>query len=354
MFAALWNADCRAYRPERQTVVKYAALGPVAIYLPERVETNDQLQAEFPKWDMARIYEKTGIASRHVAAPDECASDLGVKAAEKLIAEHSIDPASIDFLLFCTQTPDYPLPTTACLMQQRLGLPTSIGALDFNLGCSGYIYGLALADGLIRTGSVERVLFITAETYTKFIDPTDRSLRTIFGDGASATLIEAADHPSLYGFRYGTDGSGADTLLMTKGGNRPAKDAHTPRHRQRWESDLYMDGPALITFTVEAVPQLVDQVLKASHLTRADIDYYLMHQATLKMMAYLHDRLNLDEERLPVVLEDCGNTVSSTIPIVIDRLRQSGKLQPAAQSMLVGFGVGWSWAGCIWKETWHG
>lgn len=333
--------------------VRYAALGPVAIHLPERVETNDQLQAEFPDWDMKLIYEKTGIESRHIAAPDECASDLGVLAARKLFQRHDIDPSTIDFVLFCTQTPDYPLPTTACLMQQRLGLPTTTGALDFNLGCSGYVYGLAMADGLIRTGSVRRVLLITAETYTKFIHPTDRSLRTIFGDGAAATLIEAAEAPSLFGFQYGTDGNGADTLLMTKGGARSAQQAHRPRHRQRWASDLYMDGPALITFTVDAVPRLVASVLESAQLTSADIDYYLAHQATYKMMTYLYDRLNVDEQRMPVVLRDCGNTVSSTIPIVIDRLRSDGRLRPGVRSMLIAFGVGWSWAGCVWDETWQ-
>ena len=333
--------------------MKYAAIGPIAVHLPERVETNAQLQAEFPSWDMDLIYEKTGIAQRHIAAPDECASDLGVEAAKKLFLQHDIDPSSIDFLLLCTQTPDYPLPTTACLMQERLGLPTSVGALDFNLGCSGYVYGLAMADGLIRTGSVQRILLITAETYTRFIHPTDRSLRTIFGDGATATLVDAADEPSLHGFRYGTDGSGADTLLMTKGGARPAQQAHKPRHRQRWESDLYMDGPALITFTVDAVPQLVNEVLAATGLERADIQYFLMHQATRKMMVYLYDRLELDEEQAPIILDDCGNTVSSTIPIVIDRLRSAGKLQPGVRSMLVAFGVGWSWAGCVWNETWR-
>jgi 3-oxoacyl-[acyl-carrier-protein] synthase-3 len=239
------------------------------------------------------------------------------------------------------------------LMQDRLKLRTSIGALDFNLGCSGYVYGLALADGLIRTGSVQRILLITAETYTKFIHPEDRSLRTIFGDGASATLVEAADRPTLLGFRYGTDGSGADTLLMTKGGARAPDKAHQPRHRQRWDSDLYMDGPSLITFTVDAVPQLVSEVLAGAGLARDDIDYYLMHQATYKMMTYLYDRLNLDEQRMPVVLEDCGNTVSSTIPIVIDRLRCGGKLRPGLRSLLIAFGVGWSWAGCAWEETWR-
>ncbi len=334
--------------------MKYAALGPIAIHLPERVETNDQLRELYPKWDIDLIYEKTGIYQRHIAAPDQCASDLGVQAAQNLFDQHAINPASIDFLLFCTQTPDYPLPTTACLMQQRLGLPVTAGALDFNLGCSGYVYGLALADGLIRTESVRRVLLITAETYTKFIHPEDRSLRTIFGDGASATLIEAADTPSLTGFRYGTDGSGADTLLMTKGGARPAAQAHRPRHRQRWESDLYMDGPALITFTVDAVPELIRQVLAATQLSRDDIQYFLMHQATRKMMSYLYERLGLTEEIAPIVLQDCGNTVSSTIPLVIQRMRVAGKLYPGVRSMLVAFGVGWSWAGCVWQETWQG
>jgi 3-oxoacyl-[acyl-carrier-protein] synthase-3 len=332
--------------------VRYAAIGPIAIHLPERVETNEQLQAEFPAWDMELIFEKTGIARRHIAEPDQCASDLGVLAAQKLFDQHNIDPNSIDYLLLCTQTPDYPLPTTACLMQERLGLPTTVGAVDFNLGCSGYVYGLSMADGLIRTGSVQRVLLITAETYSKYIHPTDRSLRTIFGDGAAATLIEAADRPTLYGYQYGTDGSGADTLMVAKGGARPAHQAHTPRHRQRWPSDLYMDGPALITFSVDAVPALIDGVLQATDLCRDDIDLFLMHQATQKMMSYLLQRLELEEEKAPVVLEDCGNTVSSTIPILIDRLRSEGKLVPDMRSMLIAFGVGWSWAGCVWEESW--
>lgn len=334
-------------------MVKYAALGPIAVHFPERVETKDELKEKFPQWDVDLIYEKTGIDRRYIAGPEECSSDLGVKAAQKLFTQQDIDPRSIDFLLFCTQSPDYMLPTTACLMQDRLGLRTNCGALDFNLGCSGYVYGLSLADGLIRGGSVNRILLITAETYTKFIHPDDRSLRTIFGDAATATLITAADEPTLQGFRYGTDGRGADTLLMTKGGMRPPQHAHKPRHRKRWDSDLYMDGPALITFTVEAVPQLISEVLAATGLAREDIQYFLMHQATRKMMEYLYERLELDEERMPIVLDDCGNTVSSTIPIVIDRLRGRGQLVPGVQSMLVAFGVGWSWAGCVWRESWE-
>ncbi len=334
--------------------MNYASIGPVATYLPERIETNEELQAEFPQWDLPLIFEKTGIRERHIAAPDQCASDLGVLAAQRLFERYDIDPSSIDFLLFCTQTPDYPLPTTACLMQDRLGIPTSAGALDFNLGCSGYVYGLAMADGLIRTGSVRRLLLITAETYSKYIHPTDRSLRTIFGDGAAATLIDAGDRATLSGFRYGTDGSGADTLMATEGGARLPEHAHKPRHRKRWPSNLYMDGPAIITFSVDSIPVLVDQVLTSAGLTAEQIDFYLMHQATLKMMTILLDRLKLDAHQMPIALEDCGNTVSSTLPILIERMRERDELRPGSRNLMVGFGVGWSWSGCVWEETWSG
>jgi len=332
--------------------VPFAAVGPIAVHLPEQVETNDDLQAEFPNWDLNLIYSKTGIAARHIAAPNETASDLGVAACEKLFEQHDIDPKSIDFLLFCTQTPDYPLPTTSCLMQDRLGLRTSVGAFDFNLGCSGFVYGLFAADGFIRTGAAKRILLVTSETYTKYIHPTDRSLRTIFGDGAAATLIEAGDTPSLRNFQFGTDGSGGDTLLVAKGGARAADDAIKPRHRHRWPSALYMDGPSLISFTVGAIPGLVDQILEEAHLSKDDIDLYLFHQATWKMLSQLQERLELNDDRLPIILKNYGNTVSSTIPILIDELRTAGRLRTNSQNMLVGFGVGWSWAGCIWQEVW--
>lgn len=334
--------------------MKYAAIGPIAVYYPDRVETNEQLQAEFSDWDMELIQSKTGIASRRIAAPGECSSDLGVRAAEKLFEQHQIDPSSIDFIMLCTQTPDYPLPTTACLMQSRLGLRSSVGAIDFNLGCSGFVYGLAMADGLIRTGSAKRILFITAETYSKYIHPADRSLRTIFGDGAAATLIEAAEEPTLIAYRYGTDGEGADTLLVTEGGHRAAEDAHKPRHRKRWLSSLYMDGPSLISFTVAQVPKLIDEILCKADLQFEQIDLFLMHQATRKMLEQLHLRLSLDEHKMPIFLEHCGNTVSSTLPILIDHLRGRGELRPGMRNLLAGFGVGWSWAGCVWTDQWQG
>jgi len=331
----------------------FASIGPIAVFLPKTVEDNDRLEAEFPKWNMGLVYEKTGIRARHIAAADQCASDLGVAAAEKLFAEHEIDRRSIDFLLFCTQTPDYPLPTTACLVQDRLGLPTSIGALDYNLGCSGFVYGLSLADGLIRSGAARRVLLITAETYSKYIHPTDRSLRTIFGDGAAATLVEASEEPSLGSFRFGTDGRGADALMVTEGGARPRADALQPRKRKRWPSSLYMDGPELVKFTLDVVPPLIDRLLGSAEWDRDEIDLYLMHQATTFMLDHLRSRLKLDEQRIPAALEQYGNTVSSTIPLLMHDLRSCGRLRRGKRSLLIGFGVGFSWAGCTWIETWE-
>ena len=331
----------------------FGAIGPIAIHLPEAIEDNTQLAIEFPQWNMDLIYKKTGIRARHIAAAEQCASDLGVAAAEKLFTRFSLDRRSIDFLLFCTQTPDYPLPTTACLIQDRLGLPTSIGALDFNLGCSGFVYGLSLADGLIRSGAARRVLLITAETYSKYIDAADRSLRTIFGDGAAATIVDAADEPSLGPFVFGTDGRGADLLMVAEGGARPKHAAIRPRKRRRWPSRLYMDGPELVKFTLKVVPPVVDRLLRASGWGRDQVDMYLMHQATTFMLDHLRLRLDLDEQQMPEALQECGNTVSSTIPMLMHDLRDCGRLKPGKQSLLIGFGVGFSWAGCAWIETWE-
>ena len=333
--------------------MQFASIGPIAIHLPEAVEDNDRLSNEFPRWNMDLVYAKTGIRARHIAAADQCASDLGVAAAEKLFSQHDVDRNSIDFLLFCTQTPDYPLPTTACLIQDRLGLPTSVGALDFNLGCSGFVYGLSLADGLIRSGTARRVLLITAETYSKYIDASDRSLRTIFGDGAAATLVEAAAEPSLGPFVFGTDGRGADALMVTEGGARPATDALRPRKRRRWPSSLYMDGPELVKFTLKVVPPLIDRLLASARWSRDRVDVYLMHQATTFMLEHLRSRLKLDLQQVPEALKEYGNTVSSTIPLLMRDLRESGRLRPGKNSLLVGFGVGFSWAGCVWTETWE-
>ncbi|MBE6425652.1 MAG: ketoacyl-ACP synthase III [Thermoguttaceae bacterium] len=333
--------------------MNYATIGPISVYLPERCETIDDLKKEHPEWELDEICAKTGVYARYISAPDEFASDMAVKAAAQLLEEYQIPRESIDFVILCTQSPDYPIPTTACLVQHRLGLRIDCGALDFNLGCSGYVYGLSLADGLIRTGVAKRVLFITSETYTKYIDSGDRSLRTIFGDAATATLLEAGESQSLGPFLFGTDGEGADALIAYGRGIRPESLSLKPRHRRRWASSLYMDGAELMRFTNSKIPPLVAQLLEKANMQLEDIDIFLMHQATRKMLESLTVTMGLSPEKVPIQLERYGNTVSSSIPILIANLRKEGGLRHNQRAMLLGFGVGLSWGGVLWNDVWN-
>jgi 3-oxoacyl-[acyl-carrier-protein] synthase-3 len=312
----------------------------IAYHLPEQVLTNDQLAREFPDFSSAKIEAKTGIRERRIAAPNECASDLADHAARRLFAA-GLAPNEVDYLLFCTQSPDYPLPTTACLLQQRLGIPTTAGALDFNLGCSGYIYGLSLAKGLIESGQVRNVLLLTAETYSKYLDPADRGVRTIFGDGAAATWIAAApvSDPAIPGIgpvAFGTDGAGACNLVVRKGGARQpagtARDAH-----------LTMNGGEIFTFTLRAVPAAVAQLLDRAGLTLSEVDAFVFHQANQYMIEHLRDKLGIAPAKFVIEMRDCGNTVSSTIPIALRRAIDAGTIRAGHRVMLVGFGVGYSW-----------
>ena len=230
--------------------MQQASISAIEYYLPDAVVSTSDLAAQFPEWSVEKIDRKTGIERRHIAAADQCSSDLAFEAASKLFASGKYSPESVDFILLCTQSPDYFLPTTACILQNRLGIPTTAGALDFNLGCSGFVYGLGLAQGLVSSGQASNVLLLTAETYTKFVHERDRSVRTIFGDAAAATLITAveADRPYMGPFLYGTDGRGAENLIVKTGGMRcPRTEASSIAATDesgniRSEDNLYMNG----------------------------------------------------------------------------------------------------------------
>lgn len=331
--------------------MKYAQIGPIATYLPETILDNNQLREAYPGWDMDSIEEKTGIFARHIADENEFVSDMAVSAAEKLFNQYNIDRNSIDYLLLCTQTPDYNLPTTACIVQNRLGLSQNIGALDFNLGCSGYVIGLSLAQGLIGGGIAKRILLITSENYTRYIDSEDRSLRTIFGDGATATLIESGEEQSIGPFVFSCDGAGADLLVAYDSGARKGAQCLKPRSRRRWKSQLYMNGPELICFAADRIPALTRELMSKANLTEENIDYYLLHQATLKMIEDVSFIMSWSKEKVPLYLREVGNTVSCTIPFLIEHLRKTGQIAKGNTSMLIGFGVGLSAGMCVWKET---
>jgi 3-oxoacyl-[acyl-carrier-protein] synthase-3 len=334
-----------------------AAIKAIAYHLPEYVLTNGQLARELGAWDEEKITAKTGIVSRRLAAPTECASDLGAAAARALFETGACAPEGVDFLLYCTQSPDYLLPTTACLLQDRLGLGTGCGAVDINQGCSGFVYGLAMARALVENGTARNVLLITAETYSKYINPRDRSARTIFGDGAAATLIgPAGPGPDPIGpFVFGTDGSGAPNLIVPSGGSRRPRTPETAVEREdvsgnlRSDDNLYMNGGEIFAFTLEAVPAAVRRLLRESGSRAEDVDYFIFHQANIYMLERLRAKLEIPPEKFAVSMEDTGNTVSSTIPIALARARARGQVRPGDRVMLVGFGVGYSWAAAMMR-----
>jgi 3-oxoacyl-[acyl-carrier-protein] synthase-3 len=324
----------------------------ISYYLPERIVTNEDLVKEFPEWTVEKVAGKVGVNQRHIVGENETASDMATCAAEKLFAEHDIDRSTIDFVLLCTQSPDYFLPTSACLIQHRLGLSTSCGALDFNLGCSGFVYGLSLAKGLIAGGIAQNVLLLTAETYSKHIHPKDKGNRTIFGDASAATLISSDGFASIEDFCLGTDGRGAENLIVKKGGMRqpnPKNDLIFDESANPSSSDyLFMNGGEIFNFTSEAVPVLIDQVLEKNKLEKEDIQLFVFHQANKYMMNYLRKLIEIESERFYICLENVGNTVSSTIPIALYEAQKEGKLQ--GNVLLAGFGVGYSWGGTVLKS----
>lgn len=336
-----------------------AVIDGVASWVPENRLTNDDLADRLGTWSADRILAKTGIRERRIAAPDECSSDLAVRAAQRLIGDGRLDPNEIDYILLCTQSPDFFLPTTACLIQERLGAPRTCGALDFNLGCSGYVYGLSLAKGLIESGQARCVLLLTAETYSKYINPKDRSVRSLFGDGAAATVVRAQEgtEAGIGQFLFGTDGRGGKNLIVPAGASRlPASEATAVETEDadgnvRSQNDLAMNGREIFRFAIETVPRAIKTLLERAKLAMEDIDFVIFHQATTFMLSELTRKIHIPAEKVPLEIEDIGNTVSSTIPIVIERLAARNALKTGHRLLLVGFGVGYSWAGGLvtWK-----
>ena len=329
-----------------------AFIKAVSYALPEKELTNEELVSEFPEWSVDKIANKVGINKRFVVGENETSADLAVKAAEKLFNENpDIQKGSIDFVLFCTQSPDYFLPTSACVIQDRLGLPTSCGALDFNLGCSGYVYGLSLAKGLIFGGIANNILLLTGETYSKFMHPKDKGNRTIFGDAGSATLISKDGFAEIGSFSLGTDGRGAENLMVKSGGIKyrdKINDLEFDESGNPISSDhLFMNGTEIFNFTIEAVPELVQNTLVKNSLTSENIDGYVFHQANKFMINFLRKKLKIKPDIFHMHMSEVGNTVSNTIPIVlVEKLKENAL---SGNILLAGFGVGYSWGGCVVK-----
>lgn len=331
--------------------MRVAAIQALEHHVPERRLTNDELAELYPDWTAQKIFDKTGIRERRVVGPDEFASDLGAAAAEKLIERTGVDRSTVDLLVYCTQSPDYFLPTTACILQERLGLPTTTAAFDYNLGCSAFPYGLAMIRGLIETGAASTALLVMAETYSRFIHPLDRSVRTLFGDAASATLVTATEReaPTLGPFVLGSDGKGANNLIVKRGGVRepigmePLAETTDSGGNVRTEAHLYMNGPAILEFTIRRIPAVFKELLARAEVRLSDVRWVILHQANEYVLRHLQKKIGIPDEKFAVHLEKCGNTVSSTIPIVLQHLVEKRQVARDDLVLTLGFGVGYSW-----------
>ena len=322
----------------------------ISYYLPEAKLTNSELAGIYTEWTEKKIYLKTGIEERRISAANEHCSDMAVCAAEKLFEEYNIDKKTVDFIILITQSPDYQLPTTACMVQDRLGISKSAGAFDINLGCSGYIYGLAVAKSLLVSGISKKVLLITSEVYTKHIHPMDKSVRTIFGDAASATILDYGDINRIGEFILGSDGSNYDKLIIPSSGTKKSSEiCNNAVLNDNIHSGerLYMDGSEIFNFTIDIVPEVFQQILDKHKLNIDDIDLFVFHQANKFMLDYLMKIIKIPKEKFYVNIRHIGNTVSSSIPIALRMAETDGILKRGYKVMLIGFGVGLSWGATI-------
>ena len=324
-----------------------AKISSISFHLPAKIESLDAMASENPGWDIPRIFDKTGIRNRYIAALGETASDLAFEAGSQLLHDFP-DRHAINLLIFVTQSPDYVLPTSACILQDRLGLSQSCMAFDVNLGCSGFVNALSIAGGLIESDVAQKGLILCADTYSKYIAKTDRTCRPVFSDGAAAILVEASTTDSLGPFEFGTDGSGFDRLIIRGGG---ARDPNTELGFH--PKTLEMHGSDIFLFTMRVVPDCVGKLLNRAGLTIDQIDLFIFHQASKLVIENLTRSLSLKPEKVFENYEFIGNTVSATIPIALKDAAGQGRLMDGNIVMLIGFGVGLSWAATLvrWSIT---
>lgn len=340
-------------RSVKYSPMAHAFIDKISCYLPKEKLRQADLIYLFPEIEGNEGFKKIGIQERSIAAEGELASDLAVAAAQKLFEEYNIDTQTIDFILFCAQEFDYFTPTTACVIHERLGLKRSAGAMDYQLGCSGFVYGLSLAKGLIEGGSVKNVLLLTSSTLTRKLNPKDKSSRAIFGDGAAATLISSRENLGVGPFRFGTDGSGMGRIILKDGGARNPISENSFKETEdvfgniTTNVNLKMDGTGILTFSLARVPRLVEETLLANDLEIEDVDLFIFHQANSFLLETLRDKIGIPTNKFFIFVEKMGNTVSSTIPIALKEAISVGKAKKGDKVLLAAFGVGLSWGATV-------
>ena len=326
----------------------------IAYYLPERVVDNEELHEQNPGWDMNLVEQRSGVLKRHIAGEDETSLDLALKACSELFSRNKGLREQIDGVIFCTESPDHILPPNSYILHKMLELSKDTLAFDLNLACSGYVYGLILAQGLIISGAVKNVLLVTAETYSKYIHIQDRSSRVLFGDGAAVSWIAASNSSKgITAIKCSTFGAGYDKFIIPAGGCRMPKSEETAipetnaSGNVRTLENIHMDGMAILTFVNREVPKQVRSLLNSNELSVEDIDLFVFHQASKMVLDSLTRLLRLRREKVYRNINEVGNTVSASIPIALKEALDSGAVSSGGRVLLAGFGVGLSVASAI-------
>ncbi|WP_163381074.1 3-oxoacyl-ACP synthase III family protein [Cyclobacterium sp. SYSU L10401] len=331
---------------------KVGILGMAAAVPEQRVVTRDYT-TYFPPQDVAEIADKTGIEERRFTPEGICASDLVQAAAEKLIADMKVDKEEIDLLVFVSQTPDYRMPATAVLIQNRLGLSKQTMAFDLNLGCSAFVYALSVVFSLVQSGQVRKALLLDGETRSRVYHPKDRRVAFLFGDGGVAALIGNDARFGKSFFSLNSDGSREDLIKIKAGGYRFPSSAETVKEKVvddhgNISTDEHgtMNGPDVFNFVIQEIPSDIRKVLEAAEIEKDSVDYFVFHQANAFMNGYLGKKLKLPKEKVPSCIRDFGNTSSVSIPLtIVTQLKE--ELRAPKKLLLCGFGVGMSWATAV-------
>jgi len=299
--------------------------------------------------EIRRVIKASGIEEIRIADEKTTAADLCVKAAENIFKELHLSKDSVDGIVFVTQTPDYIAPATSCILQSRLSVPNEVVAIDINHGCNGYIYGVFLSSMLVTSGSCKRVLLMAGDTISKLLSPYDRSLRTVLGDGGSATIVEKGEGD--LSFRIRTDGKRYDSLIVPAGGMRVPHSEETCMSREmengnyRSKEHLFMDGIEVMKFALSDVPILVEQLLSDVGWAKTDVGCYIFHQANKFIIDYVARKMKLNAMTVPVAVQKYGNTGPASIPLtLVQKFAENSSDHNALKKMVaVGFGVGFSW-----------
>ncbi len=334
----------------------FSTIKGIGLYFPAKVYTNSDLQSDFPTLKVKELTRLTGVESRHICEKNETSVDMGFKAAEDLFSQKIINKDEVEYLIFCSAGGDYITPASACVVHELLGLNENCGTVDINQGCTGFLHGFNLANGLITSGSASNVLLITSEAISKTVHSKDKGNRAIFGDAAAATLISSTENRKVLSkFIFGTDGSKFDQIIIKYGRERYpiedfiGEDFIDEMGAQRNDSKIYMNGSEVFNFSINKAPDLIDKLLKNANLQIDDIDMFVFHQSNRILLETLGKKLNIPEEKIVFELENNGNTVSSSIPIALKNSEKNNLLKRGHIILTAGFGVGFSWGGCIFE-----